>query len=427
MPRAPCWGGGETGLYAVVSNSFQALNSNLVVTYAGVIGTTSGLASMCTNPANSQVLVVDGARGYIYTPALGLTAAPTGSWFVPGAQTCTNVGGYFVTEIPNTNQFAVSNINDATSGSALSFGAASQYPDQTEAVDNLGGNLIVFCQQHTEFWQNVGGAAPSQPFAPIQSATNRWGLGATFSRANVDDSLIFLGETIQGVRRVVQIRGYAATPISDEIDWIINQDGFVFNDAVAMSWQKDKHSFYQITFPTMNRTFSYDCSTGIWSEMQTGVTSGYAQRHVGNLSAYFNGDTIVSDYSSPNLYRFSDQAYTDNGQVIPREVITRTAFRGGNRFRVPSLFLDMETGVGSAVAGNGAQATITIECSKDDGRTWLLPRTLTLGALGYFMTRVNARRWGRARRFTWRIRMTDPAKFVIGDAALRIKGVKETF
>src|SRR5260221_6785818 len=43
-------------------------------------------------------------------------------------------------------------------------------------------------------------------------------------------------------------------------------------------------------------------------------------------------------------------------------------------------------------------------------RTWLQARLIPLGARGAYMARVNARRFGQARVFTWRIRMTEPVR-----------------
>ena len=41
-------------------------------------------------------------------------------------------------------------------------------------------------------------------------------------------------------------------------------------DATALTYQRDKHPFYQLTFPTMNRSFLFDASTGIvWRVLAT--------------------------------------------------------------------------------------------------------------------------------------------------------------
>jgi hypothetical protein len=416
----------ETNLYTVAGNLFQQItppNNSLGIGGAASVSASATLGSsgsspvsMCSNPGATQVLVVDGSSGYVWN---GTAFVACGAWFVPGSQTCTNVAGYFVTEQAGTPNFNVSNINDATTGSGLSYAAASAFPEIIQAVDNLNGNLILFSQQHMEFWQNAQTPPPSQPFVVISAATNQWGLAATFSRAHVDNALLFLGETTTGVRRVCRLDGYTVTPISEEIDWIINQPGFVYSDAEALVYQRDKHPFYQITFPTMGRSFLFDLSTGISSEVQTGV-SAPPIRHQARWSSYWNGQLLLTDYQNSNVYQMSDTQFTDNGVTIQRQVVTKHTVKGFNRFRVPLLYLDMETGVGLQ-SGQGKTPQIMLECSKDNGRTWLGPRLINLGAIGQYVTRVVARRFGMSRVFTWRITMTDPVKFVITDGAIMVK------
>ncbi len=430
----------EASLYAVIYNLFCSLtppasgSGPATVNASFALSTINGLVSMAPNPNSTQIMVVDGSAGYVYNVAANTFTPATAAWFIPGAKTVTNCQGYFVTEVPGTVNFAVSNINDATNGYALSIGAAAAYPDLIQAVDQLNGILIPFSQQHLEFWQNVGTAPPSQPFQLIQSSPIPIGLPAVFARAHVGEALVFLGETAEGVRRIYRIDGYAVTPISSEIDYIINQPGFYYQDAVACGYRRDTHPFFQITFPTMNRTFAIDLSTGIPQEMQTGISTSAYQRHSANISTYFAGTTILSDYQNGNIYTLVDTAFSDNGAPVLREIITKHQTKGYNRFRVPSLYLDMETGVGlgggqdpPGLPVQGQNPIVSIECSKDNGRTWLPARLISLGAQGQYRTRVNARRFGQSRQFTWRIRMTDPVKFVITDGALRTKGKAETF
>jgi hypothetical protein len=428
----------NSSLFAVIANQFQSVTpptsgTTPIVNFSGAIGTIGGICSMAANPSVSQVLTVDGSSGYVYNTLTNtLTQLGGGAaWFVPGSLTCTNVGGYFVTEIFGTGQFGVSNLNDATTGFALSVATAAAFPDIMVAVDQLNGNLILMCQQHLEFWQPVGTPPPTQPFQLIQSSPIKWGLAAVFSRGHIDNALFFLGVTEGGTKRVCRIDGYSVTPISDDIDAIINAPGFFYTDAVALTYQRDVHGFFQLTFPTMGRTFLYDCATGIWGEAQSGLTTGGYARHAGNLSCYYNGDTLITDAVNGNVYTMQDAQFTDNGTPILREVITKHATKGYNRFRVPQLYLEMETGVGlgtgsTSVPIQGQNPIVSIECSKDNGRTWFQARLIPLGALGQYKTRVNARRFGSSRVFTWRIRMTDPVKFVIVDGAIQTKGKMET-
>jgi len=409
--------GTQSTLYALAYNQFlQLAPANGATLFAGTVGSVAGNASMATNSGNSQVLVADGAVGYIYKPSLASFTA-IGSNYPTGAKTITFVSNFFVAEQPGTQLFWVSNANDGSTWNALGFASASAYPDNILAVDNLAGILVTFSELHTEFWQTTGQSPV--PFAPVTSAANEFGLAAIFSRGHVDQSLIFLAQNREGQAQVVQLRGYQAIVISDsDIESIIN--GFTtVSDATCLTYGVDTHKFYQLTFPSAGRSFLYDCSTTLWSEVQTGA-SVIPVRHTANLSTYAAGKMFVSDYATSQIYNFSTSQYTDNGATIAREVVTRHLLSAFNRIRVSMLYLDMETGVGLQ-SGQGSNPQIMLQYSKDNGRTWSAERWTTLGLVGQYLTRVIWRRFGSTRDATWRIRMTDPVKFVITEGAIKVR------
>jgi hypothetical protein len=405
--------GTQSALYLVAYNQFQSVTSSGAVLATGTLGTSSGLVSMAFSP--TQVVIADGSAGYLFTPATSAftTLAPA---FPAGARTCTFVAGFFVAEQPGSQVFWVSNVNDGSTWDALAFASTSSYSDNILAVDNLSGNLIIFCQLHMEFWQNAG-LAP-EPFAPILSAANEFGLAALFSRAHVDQTIIFLAQTREGQVQFVQLIGYNAQVISNpDLEFIINAFPTV-SDAVGLAYERGKHKFYQVSFPSANRSFLYDTSTGLWSEVQTG-SSVVPTRHWANLSAYYAGAILFSDYATNQIYTMSDTQYTDNGQIIPREIITRHILSNFNRVRVSQVYIDMETGVGLQT-GQGTNPQIMLQYSKDNGRTWSAERWVSSGLVGQYLTRVVWRRFGSTRDATFRIRMTDPVKFVITEGALSI-------
>ena len=406
--------GTQSKLYAVSGSTFYQLSSSGAIQFSGAISSNIGLVSMSFNP--TQVITVDGLYGYLYN---GTTLTKiTASGFPNGARTVTFVGGYFVCEQPGTQQFWVSGLFDGSTWNALAFASASQYSDNLVAVDSFIANLVLFSDRHIEFWQNVG--STPQPFAPILSATSEYGLAAPWSRAHIDNSICFLANNPQGTPQVCRLQGYQVAVISNnDLDNVMA--GFTsISDAVALSYVIDGHPMYQLTFPTNNRSFLYDCSTGIWSETQTGLTAAYATRHTGNQSTYFAGTTLVTDYANGNVYTFSGNVYTDNGVTILRELITRHASENFNVFGVDEVYLDMETGVGLN-SGQGVAPQVSIECSKDNGRTFGPPLIAYVGALGNYLGRVIWRRFGLSRDFVFRVRMTDPVKFVITSAAVSVR------
>lgn len=409
--------GTQANLYAVAGSTFYKLDTSGATLYSGSILTSFGNVGMASNP--TQVIVVDGTAGYIF--ASGSITPIAASGFPNGAKTVTFVGSYFVVEQPGTQQFWVSGVFDGTSWNPLAFASASQYSDNLLAVDAYISNLVLFSERHVEFWQNVG--TTPQPFAPILSATSEYGLVAVYGRAHINNSIIFVAHNPQGTTQICQIIGYAVQVISTpDLDAII-QSFTKTDDAVALAYVTNGHPMCQITFPsagTRGRSFLYDCITGIWSETQTGLTSEYAQRHTGNFATYFAGDTYVSDYKTGNIYNFSPTQYTDNGTTILREICTRHASNDFNVFGVDEVYIDMETGVGLN-SGQGVNPQLSIECSKDNGRTWGPPIIGYLGALGNYLARVIWRRFGSARDFVFRIRMTDPVKFVVTAGAISVR------
>lgn len=340
--------GTQSNLYAVSSNTFYSLTANGVTLYSATLSSFSGVVSMAQNP--TQVLVVDGTYGYIFSG--GALNKITSAGFPNGAKTCTFVSGYFVVEQPGTQQFWVSNLLDGSTWNALAFASAYQYSDNIVAVDAFISNLILFSERHIEFWQ-VASTTPV-PFAPILSATSEYGLAAIFSRAHIDNSICFVANNPQGTPQVCRMVGYQIGVISTpDLDNILASFGGV-SDMVALSYVTDGHPMYQITSPSASRSFLYDCSTGIWSETQTGLSTAYAQRHAGNLSTYYAGATLISDYSNGNVYTLSSGAYTDNGTAILREIVSRHASENFNVFSIDEVYLDMETGVGLPAVTTGS-------------------------------------------------------------------------
>jgi len=402
-------------LYACVGSSFLQCNAVTGATLnSGAIGPGTSLCSMAVSP--TQVVITDGITGYVFNIATQVyTTLTSGStWPAVGSRTVTYVSGFFVAEQPGTQAFWVSNAFDGSTWNALATASAASTGDTILAVDNLSGNLIIFMGQAMEYWQNVGNSP--QPFQPVLSAFNQWGLGAIFSRAHVDQSLLFLAVNTNGTAQVVKANYYSVTAISTpDLETIINSFS-TFSDAVALTYQVGKHPMYQLTFPTANRSFLYDNSTGIWSEVQTGNVMA---RHWGNLSAWAAGNNYVSDYASNQIYKMSPTSYTDNGQTIIRQVITRHVLSQFNRVRISLLYLDMETGVGLQT-GQGSNPQIMLKSSKDNGRTWSAERWAPLGKIGMYLWRVIWRRFGSARDYVFSITLSDPVKFVITQGAIKL-------
>ncbi len=404
-------------LYVVagpVLYSISVLSGVYTATALGSITSQTGFVSMADNGV--QLILVDGVAGYILTFS-GLTFATiTDSNFPNGATTVDFLDGWFVVEAPGSLDFYICNSYNGATWTPPVFAAKENSSDYLQAVNVVSGILILWGASTTEFWQDTGGSP--MPYQRINGATASWGLAAKWSRATVVvpstglASMIALGISINGTAQVIMlVNGYTPVRISDsDVENIINSFS-TYSDATALTYMIDGHLMYQLTFPTGGRTVVYDLLSQQWFEAQTGL--GLTGRHYGNISIPWNGQTYVSDYSSRNVYVFSNTNYADNGANIKRQVVSRHLVNGGAPFSLDDLYLDMETGVGTQV-GAGSNPKIMLQVSKDGGRTFGYERWKSLGMQGqYYSPRVLWNRLGQAKDFVFQVTMTDPVKFTL--------------
>ena len=411
---------GENYFYLVAGDTVYRITTDfLSETTYGTLRTTSGEVGMADN--GTQLLIVDGNSGYILsgfdtaTSTLTEIADPD---FIDGCTTTTCIAGRFIVERPTTGQFYISDSYDGTAWDGSNFATAEQHSDTLVAVDDYRGYLVLFGTRTIEGWQNVG--ALDFPFAPVLNATQMWGLAAKYSRAKLDNCLYFLGQNAQGQVQVMRINGWAVERVSDsDVENAINSYGSK-SDAVALSYLLDGHPMYQFTFPGANKSWLFDASTQIWSELASGNTA--SNRHIGHHAIVVNGKTYVTDYrqSSPKIYELSPTTYSDDGSTVKRIIATRHLVRGGNVFTIDELRLDMETGVGLQT-GQGSDPKIMVRISRDGGRTYGSERQVGIGAAGKYRARACVRRCGSAEDFVFEFSMTDPVKFAVERGLWKIR------
>jgi hypothetical protein len=262
-----------------------------------------------------------------------------------------------------------------------------------------------------EFWQDVG-SAPN-PFARINGASQTWGLAARYSYAPLNNTAIFLGQNPQGGVQVLKLNGYTPVRVStSDIENIISRFP-IYSDAIALTYMIDGHPMYQLTFPSANRSFLYDDSTGFWYNTQFGI--GTSGRHNANLGIVFNAKNYICDNASSVIYQLDPNVYTDAGTAIKRRITSRHIRVGNNEFGISEIRLEMETGVGLDT-GQGSDPQIMMQVSRNGGRTFGPEKWRSFGAKGAYRKQVMWDRLGSARDFVFQFTMTDPVKFVITQA-----------
>lgn len=330
----------------------------------------------------------------------------------PGGNTVTFLDGYFIVNAPNTRQFYLSQLYDGFTWNALSFASKEAYTDTLEAVavDNSCLVLLGFISQ--EYWQDIG-AFPF-PLLRIPGSPTDMGVAARWSVARCNGELIYLGRARRGGLSVVTIRNYRPVTVSTpDLDFLFNE--YVNpGDAIAFSYRQNGHEFYQISFQQQGVTWLYDATSEVWSTLLSGDTT----RHYANFGCQFDFHVITSDYRNGNLYILDPASYTDNGDLIARELITPHFFvnTSFNKLHIYRLRLDMEQG-GGLNDGQGQNPQVMLQVSRDGGYTWGDEMWATCGAQGNFLSRAEWRRLGVSRNYVFKFRITDPIKTVLIGAA----------
>lgn len=386
-------------LYIVHRATFWEVDNAGTKTSRGTLDTTSGRVYMDDNGV--QICIVDGTYGYTYNTSTTTFAKITDAQFPTSPTSVTCHYSRFIVSKGGTGQFYGSAISDGTSWAALDFATAESNPDGLVKLD-ARDELIVWGELTTEFWANTGSGG--FPYARIPGTNLEWGLAARASVARFDGSFAFLAKNKEGEVIVAKLNGFQMERISNfELEHIINGYSTV-SDATGFAYMLGGHPMYQINFPTGMTSWLYDGSTGIWSRMK----SYDIERHRAEIQANFVDKNYVSDYSTGVVYRVNPLVYTENGESIEIELISRHLVDDDEIFKASSLEIVMESGLGLE-SGQGSNPQVMFSISKDGGHTFYNERWTSAGKIGQYQRRVRFRRpFGRKRDVVCKIRITDP-------------------
>ena len=412
LPSSPIRGIHPVGsvLYVVAYDTLYSITTTGIIARLGSIGTNVNAVSMSDN--TFQLIIVDGAAGYIFTIATGILSTIVDAHFPNGATTVAFMSSRFIVERAGTREFYVSNSLDGTNWTYLAtlpvFGTKEQNNDVLSAVAVFNGVLMLLGASTTEYWQDA--SLSPQPFQLITGSVQPFGLAAKYSLASSGSRLLYLAVSPQGGLQVVATNGGAPVRVSDSdvedllAGWAVTS---TLADAVGMAYSVDGHDMYQITFPTANKSLLLDTATGVWSHTQTGLTPA---RHMAQYATVFNFKVVYSDATTGALYIVSQTSYSDAGTNILRQVTTRHIRNGGNYFSIAEIDLIMDTGA----VPEAANYHIMMEVARDQGNTFGSPRSSTIGKVGQYRTPLAKwTRLGRAKDFVLRFSMDEQCPFVI--------------
>jgi len=288
------------------------------------------------------------------------------------------------------------------------FATAEARPDNLVRVFANNNELWLFGERTTEIWANTGN--PLFPFERIRGAFMEVGCTAKSSVVDDQEGIFWLGDDFS----VYQARGYQAIRISTYPIEKEFESYATISDAFGTFYIQEGHRFYVLTFPTVNKTWVFDVTTGLWHERSSRnpVTSSN-DRWLTNSLSFFASLNLVGDKNTGKIYELDLDTYTDAGTSIIGEIVTATEFKRFSRFNSNRLVLVMDTGVGIDGSGQGDSPEIMLQTSSDGARTWSTELWQPIGAIGSYETEVFWHNVGHGRSLISRIRISDPVKRVI--------------
>lgn len=426
---SPTGNPGQYWLFAVIGSGVWRFDKNYNATNLGSLPNNSGPVSMADNGIQ---LSIYHERGMHWVTLTGTAIAPVAG--SPSGGTSSALDNYVVFSENIGGEFGITALGDLSSIDPLDVATAEGWPDDCVGVLADHREVWLFGTETTEVWSDTGAAF--FPFERVPGGFIEQGCAAKHSPAKIDNSVFWLGRDRNGQGVIYRANSYIPVRISTHaIEFAINNQGIDISDAIGFAYQEEGGYFYQISFPGLDQTWTYDVSagpSGAWHQRAHKGNSGTLHRHRANCHALFYGDHLVGDHSNGKIYRMSLNLNDDDGIEIYRErawEIVDPAVTN-QRVRIDRVDVTAITGDGGSVVGSGAatvDSSITVDSdltvdsdggniaipplmwlqiSKDSGRTWGYERFQSLGVLGARKTQARWRRGGSGRNIVFRVATT---------------------
>lgn len=397
------WAASNGQLYGVCGSSVYAISSSWVASKLGDLQTMSGPVSVTDN--GNYALIVDGStHGYSITLASNAVATVSDPAFL-GGNTIDFMDGFFILNNPNTQQFYISLANQVKFD-ATDFASKSGYSDKLIGLGVSRRYVYLFGATTTEIWFNAGDTTFA--FERMPGVFMQYGCMAAATIAQMDGEFFWLAQSEQGRAIVCKTNQFTAQKIST---FALDNEiaGYsTLADAQGFTYQMGGHFFYVLNFPTANKTWQHDLSTGQWNELVWLDANGNENRSRVNCHASIYDTAVVGDWENGNLYAWDLNTYTDNGNPVPRiRSFAHSTDDNSDRIRYREFIANMEAGNGD---GSYGPVPVFLRWSDTRGKTWGNAVSSSLGREGEYLTSIQFQRLGMARDRVFELSWSAPVK-----------------
>jgi hypothetical protein len=397
-------------LFGVFGSGLYEIGSTGALTLLGSLASSTGECSM--EYGLTQLVVVDGTRGYVLTLSSNAFAQITDpDW--PGANFVSYLDGFFVLTREGSQEAYVTAIDDATSLDALDFASAESRPDPIVAHIVSNREVVYLGQVTTERHFNAGSA--DYPFSRDGAANTEVGCLAPFSVKPINNSFMWVSRDVNGVGYVMLDANRQPQRVSTVAVEEALQGSSDLSAAVAYTYQQGGRMFYALNAPGVPATWVYEATAQAWHERCD--LDGWGQFRALRVThaAFAHGVQWAFD-ASGNVYRMGSQYNTYAGDTLKR---TRISPNDVTATRDRQFFSEFSLDCTTGEAPQATEPMVELSWSDDGGYTWGNPVAMSAGAVGNYLPRVTWCRLGSARDRVWRVDFAANAPFAIIDAVAR--------
>lgn len=436
-------------LYAVVGANVYYVSPDWRLTTVGSISPNTTPVSMTDNGIDA-VLVDNSAAGYQISLA-DRTMVPIADEAFYGATRTDVLDTFILFNRPGTNQFYTTLSNTITPLDPLYIAGKSGFPDPLVSLIVCKRQIWLIGEVTSEFWYDSGSA--DFPFQIMQGPYVPHGCAAPYSVAQQDGAVFWLSLDANGSAVIVRGYGYDVKRISTHAIEVALSSYPTVSDAVALTYQQQGHAFYQISFPSADRTWVWDDMTGLWHEKAWTDDNGVDHRHRAQCAAYAYGTNVCLDWQNGTLYAFDPAVFTDAGQAIKRVRSFPHLVNDGKRAFYTRFAADMQVGTSTDTISDYDQDTtldidssgqelqldgvgpallmdeppignpppqIFLRWSDTQGVTWGDAIAQTLGATGEYLTQAQWQRLGMARSRVFELSWSAPVATTLTGAFIDV-------
>lgn len=339
------------------------------------------------------LMIVDGSSiGYEVDLATYAFAAIADADFL-GADRVDYIDTFLVSNVPGTRQWQASDSN-ALAWEALSIASKTGLPDPLQTLICMHREVwLLGTNRSTEVWYNAGGSP--FPFAISPGIFIEQGCLAKYSLCKHDLMIFFLGRDKDGLATVFMGQpGGKITRISTPAiaALLLQYTGTELSAAIGMTYKQQDHIFYLLSLTDI--TLVYDVSEGLWHE-RCYLNAGEEEPIRPNWITLMNDVVVGGDRETGTLYRIDPDAYSDNGDPIPRvRSFPHLLTESGDGASYPLFRTDMQVGDADVSFDT---VPIFLRVSLNGGRTFGEALVKSMGLTGEYFTSVEWRQLGLGR------------------------------